>query len=145
MTTTLITGANKGLGYEAARRLLAAGHDVWIAARDAERGDKAAEGTRRAVRAARRDQRRERRAAAATVVEAETGLDVLINNAGIAVRPCRSREVTAADIAHASTTPTYSAPSGSPRRSFRCSCARTAPVIVNVSSGLGLGDGGQES
>ena len=30
MTTTLITGANKGLGYEAARRLIAAGHDVWV-------------------------------------------------------------------------------------------------------------------
>ena len=35
MTTTLITGANKGLGFEAARQLVAAGHDVWIAARDA--------------------------------------------------------------------------------------------------------------
>ena len=35
MTTTLITGANKGLGYETARRLVAAGHDVWIGARDA--------------------------------------------------------------------------------------------------------------
>ena len=43
MTTTLITGANRGLGFEAARRLLADGHDVWIAARDAERGRAAAE------------------------------------------------------------------------------------------------------
>ena len=43
MTTTLITGANKGLGYETARRLLAAGHDVWVAARDEERGRAAAE------------------------------------------------------------------------------------------------------
>ena len=34
MTTTLITGANKGLGRETARRLLADGHDVWIGARD---------------------------------------------------------------------------------------------------------------
>jgi NAD(P)-dependent dehydrogenase (short-subunit alcohol dehydrogenase family) len=33
MTKTLITGSNKGLGREAARRLLADGHDVWMAAR----------------------------------------------------------------------------------------------------------------
>ena len=43
MTTTLITGANKGLGREAARRLLASGHDVWLAARDRDRGQAAAE------------------------------------------------------------------------------------------------------
>jgi hypothetical protein len=38
MTITLITGANKGLGRETARRLLVAGHTVWIGARDRERG-----------------------------------------------------------------------------------------------------------
>ena len=43
MTTTLITGANKGLGYETARRLLADGHDVWVGARDAARGQAAAD------------------------------------------------------------------------------------------------------
>ena len=42
MTVTLITGANKGIGYETARQLLALGHDVWIGARDAGRGEKAA-------------------------------------------------------------------------------------------------------
>ena len=34
MTTSLITGANKGLGFETARQLVAAGHQVWIGARD---------------------------------------------------------------------------------------------------------------
>lgn len=38
MTVTLITGANKGLGFEAARQLVAAGHQVWIGARDPSRG-----------------------------------------------------------------------------------------------------------
>jgi NAD(P)-dependent dehydrogenase (short-subunit alcohol dehydrogenase family) len=43
MTTTSITGANKGLGRETARRLLAEGQDVWMAARDPERGQAAAQ------------------------------------------------------------------------------------------------------
>jgi NAD(P)-dependent dehydrogenase (short-subunit alcohol dehydrogenase family) len=30
MTTTLITGSNKGLSYETARQLVAAGHTVYI-------------------------------------------------------------------------------------------------------------------
>ena len=34
---TLITGANKGLGHEAARRLSEQGHEVYIGARDEER------------------------------------------------------------------------------------------------------------
>ena len=33
MTTTLITGANKGLGYESPRLLVAAGHTVYIGTR----------------------------------------------------------------------------------------------------------------
>lgn len=42
MTVTLITGANKGLGFETARHLLELGHTVYIGARDVERGEKAA-------------------------------------------------------------------------------------------------------
>jgi NAD(P)-dependent dehydrogenase (short-subunit alcohol dehydrogenase family) len=38
MTTTLITGATRGLGRETARRLTEAGHDVWVGARDPDAG-----------------------------------------------------------------------------------------------------------
>jgi hypothetical protein len=42
MTKTLITGANKGLGFAAAKRLGAEGDDVWLGARDAILGEEAA-------------------------------------------------------------------------------------------------------
>jgi NAD(P)-dependent dehydrogenase (short-subunit alcohol dehydrogenase family) len=41
-TITFITGANKGLGYETARRLADLGHTVILRARDPERGETAA-------------------------------------------------------------------------------------------------------
>jgi hypothetical protein len=37
VTSTLITGANKGLGFETARRLIAEGHSVYVGSRDAKR------------------------------------------------------------------------------------------------------------
>ncbi|CAL9376911.1 hypothetical protein SUDANB176_00981 [Streptomyces sp. enrichment culture] len=40
MTTTLITGGNRGLGHEIARRLVQAGQTVWIGAWDAGNGRK---------------------------------------------------------------------------------------------------------
>lgn len=42
MTITLITGANKGLGYETGKRLIGLGHTVLAGARDQERGRVAA-------------------------------------------------------------------------------------------------------
>src|SRR5213596_381399 len=82
MTATLITGANKGLGFETARRLVAAGHTVYIGSRDAERGRSAAEqlGARTVQLDVTDDASVD---AAARAIEAGGGLDVLVNNAGI--------------------------------------------------------------
>ncbi len=83
MTVTLITGANKGIGFETARQLLERGHTVYVGARDVERGEKAAaELGARFVQLDVTDDASVR-AALATVAAAEGRLDVLVNNAGI--------------------------------------------------------------
>jgi len=86
MTTTLITGANKGLGKETARLLVEAGHTVWLAARDEPRGRAAADEV--GARFVRLDVTDDASVAAAfaTIAEAGTGVDVVVNNAGIAKR-----------------------------------------------------------
>lgn len=86
MTTTLITGANKGLGKETARALVAEGHTVWLGARDETRGRTAADeiGARFVQLDVTQDSSVS--AAIATITASGTGLDVLINNAGIAKR-----------------------------------------------------------
>ncbi|MEV6560657.1 SDR family NAD(P)-dependent oxidoreductase [Nocardia sp. NPDC051756] len=91
MTTTLITGANKGLGFETARRLVAAGHTVYLGSRDAERGRRAAEqvGARAVVIDVTDDASV---AAAVQTIDADGGLDVLINNAGISGIEAQSRD-----------------------------------------------------
>jgi NAD(P)-dependent dehydrogenase (short-subunit alcohol dehydrogenase family) len=95
----LITGANKGLGRETARRLVAEGHYVWAAARDPERGRAAAEelGARPLVLDVTDDGSVD--SAAKTVAEATGGtLDVLINNAGISGGRVSAGELTAEKI-----------------------------------------------
>ncbi|MEU2351117.1 SDR family NAD(P)-dependent oxidoreductase [Modestobacter sp. NPDC049651] len=83
MTTTLITGGNKSLGHETARRLKEQGHRVVIGARDPERGARAAEelGVEWVQLDVTSD---ESVASAAEEVRERFGtLDVLVNNAGI--------------------------------------------------------------
>jgi NAD(P)-dependent dehydrogenase (short-subunit alcohol dehydrogenase family) len=82
VTVTLITGANKGLGRETARRLLEVGHTVYIGARSVGRGEAAAsELGGRFVQLDVTDD--ESTAAAMRVINDREGrLDVLVNNAG---------------------------------------------------------------
>lgn len=83
MTVTLITGANRGIGFETARQLLALGHTVWIGARDAERGGKAA--AELGAHFVQLDVTDDASVSEAldTIGRAEGALDVLVNNAGV--------------------------------------------------------------
>jgi NAD(P)-dependent dehydrogenase (short-subunit alcohol dehydrogenase family) len=137
MSSILITGANKGLGREAARRLIADGHDVWIGARDPERGREAAEalGARHVVLDVTDDGSVTR---AAEEVAAATGgaLDVLVNNAGVAGGAPGVEGSTAADVEAV-----FAVNVLGPVRVLHAflPLLRRAPtgVVVNVSSGLG--------
>ncbi|MEU5993099.1 SDR family NAD(P)-dependent oxidoreductase [Spirillospora sp. NPDC047418] len=83
MTVTLITGANKGIGFETAKQLLELGHIVYIGARDIQRGEKAAAAIgARFVQLDVTDDTSVNNALA-TIGAAEGRLDVLVNNAGI--------------------------------------------------------------
>jgi len=83
MTVTLITGANKGIGFETARQLVDLGHDVYIGARDAERGKRAAvELGARFVQLDVTDDDSVSRALA-ELGAAAGRLDLLLNNAGV--------------------------------------------------------------
>lgn len=139
MTTTLITGANKGLGFEAARRLIAVGHTVYIGSRDAERGRRAADklGARLVVLDVTDD---ESVARAAKAVDSEAGLDVLINNAGIEGRAAGGGitgavGTTADHMKALFETNTFGVVRVT--HAFLPLLQRSpAPVVVNVSSGL---------
>ncbi|MFF7330631.1 SDR family NAD(P)-dependent oxidoreductase [Streptomyces sp. NPDC090306] len=135
-TVTLITGANKGLGFETARQLVAAGHTVYAGARTEENAVRAAkELGARPLLVDVTDDASVR--AAAEQVAAEAGvLDVLVNNAGIAGSHQPADELTGDAVAHVLATNTV----GPVRvlHAFLPLLRRSAHgVVVNVGSGLG--------
>lgn len=135
MPITLITGANKGLGRETARRLLAEGHDVWLGARDAERGQEAADALGgRFVQLDVTDDVSVR--AAADTVAAAGGLDVLINNAGLGDAWQGFAEADLA-VSAAVLQANVLGPIRVTQAFLPLLRASAAPVVVNVSSSLG--------
>jgi len=136
MTTTLITGANKGLGLETARRLVDLGHTVYVGARDAALGRAAAESVgARFVQIDVTDDASVR-AAAASILDEAGHLDVLVNNAGIAGTQPAPGDVTADHVREVYDVNVFGI--------VRVTHAMLplleksdAPVVVNVSSGLG--------
>ena len=137
MTTTLITGANRGIGYETARQLVAAGHTVWIGSRDLARGRAAAEEL--GARAVQLDVTDDASvAAAALTIEA---LDVLVNKAAVEERGDGNAVIGPVDVTADLVRNTFDTNVFGTVRVLhaflpllQCSAA---PVVVNVSSGLG--------
>lgn len=136
MSITFITGANKGLGYETARRLIALGHTVIIGARDPARGRTAADQLgARFVQIDVADDGSVARAAK-DVAAHEGHVDVLINNAGIVGAHLPADELTgpaAIDVFNVNV-------AGIVRvlHAFLPLLRRAGhPAVINVSSGLG--------
>ena len=141
MSTILITGANKGIGYETARQLVAAGHTVYVGARDAERGRAAAEalGARFVQIDVTDDASVE---AAAKTIGADGGLDVLVNNAGVEPRAADGGFIPVTDVTADSMRSVFETNVFGQVRTLHAFLPllqdSAAPVVVNVSSGLSL-------
>ncbi|MGK5557069.1 SDR family oxidoreductase [Actinomadura kijaniata] len=102
-TTVLVTGGNKGLGFEAARRLGERGWTVFLGSRDEGRGREAAarlaDGGAHVVMVPLDVTSDESVAGAVRLVREHTGrLDVLINNAGTPGNVVAPADATAEEI-----------------------------------------------
>ncbi|TCO53100.1 SDR family oxidoreductase [Actinocrispum wychmicini] len=136
-TVALVTGANKGLGYETVKQLRDLGMTVLLAARDPERGTEAAKSL--GVDFVRLDvtDPASAQAAAAVVGERFGRLDVLVNNAGITGG--ESGLIRNADLAtiRAVFDTNYFGIIHVTQAMLPLLLKSTAPRIVNVSSGVG--------
>ncbi|MGU3411231.1 SDR family NAD(P)-dependent oxidoreductase [Microbacterium sp. M1A1_1b] len=130
MTTTLVTGASRGLGKETARQLVAAGHTVWIGVRDLQAGTAVAEEI--GAHAVQLDVTDDASVAAAFAhLDAQGGLDVLVNNAGIAMLGLNGPDALAVfDTNAVGIVRTTEAALPVLRRSAN-------PIVVNIGSALG--------
>ena len=132
MTTTLVTGANKGIGLEITRRLIEAGHTVYAGMRDLASGDVARGHGAIAVQLDVTDQNSVDKAIAALPY-----LDVLINNAAVVGPSWGLDDLDVEAMRVAFETNVYGIV-----RVTQAALPRLRrspnPVIVNVASGLGF-------
>jgi len=136
MTVTLITGANRGIGRESARRLIEEGHSVYIGARGIERGQAAADelGARFVQLDVTDDASVD--AAMRTIEQREGRLDVLVNNAGIWDNVIGADGVSA-EAAHAVFETNVVGVVRVTQAAIPLLRRSDNPVVVNISSALG--------
>jgi NAD(P)-dependent dehydrogenase (short-subunit alcohol dehydrogenase family) len=103
--TVLITGATRGLGAEASRRLAGLGLSVWLGARDTTAGEEVAAKIRADspdadLHVVELDVTSDDSVSAAydVVAGSGTGLDVVVNNAGVSGRFVAPADTTPADF-----------------------------------------------
>jgi NAD(P)-dependent dehydrogenase (short-subunit alcohol dehydrogenase family) len=133
-STVLVTGANKGIGREIARQLLALGHPVHVGSRDPERGAAAVADLGPGAHLLVLDVTDPRSIAAAADRIGE--LDVLINNAGIMVDGADPVEATVDAFRRTYETNLFGVLAVT--NAFLPALRRSAhPRIVNISSGTG--------
>jgi NAD(P)-dependent dehydrogenase (short-subunit alcohol dehydrogenase family) len=137
--TILITGANKGLGYEAARQLAERGQVVWCTARDRQRGETALRGLRGHVHFLELDVADPASVARAAqeFAAASPQLDVLVNNAGILLDSEGSILELTADTLQQTFKTNVFGPLGVAQAFVPMLRKSQTPRIVNVSSGGG--------
>ena len=149
MKTVLITGANKGIGREVARQLAAKGFHVFVGARNAKAGRKAAEeiakqggkATFLEIDVADNDSVK---TAARELSKIEDHLDVLVNNAGI-IADGDSAILVITDDLFRKTLETNTLGARRVSRAFVPLLRKSiAPRVINVSSGGGQLTGGAD-
>jgi NAD(P)-dependent dehydrogenase (short-subunit alcohol dehydrogenase family) len=149
MKTALITGANKGIGHEVARQLAANGFHVFVGARNAKAGRKAAEdiakksgkATFLEINVADNDSVT---TAAREFSKIEDHLDVLVNNAGIIVDGDDAILEISDDLFRKTIETNTLGPLRVTRAFARLLRKSKAPRVVNVSSGGGQLTGGAD-
>ena len=131
MTTTLISGASRGLGLETARRLIEAGHTVYGGARDPGGADDLRALGASVVQLDVTDQ-----ASVDAAIAGLPELDVLVNNAGVTGPRREFDEVTPDDFTAVLDTNVLGVVRMT-QAALPLLRRSSNPVIVNVASGVG--------
>ncbi len=149
MKTVLVTGANKGIGREVARQLAAKGFHVFVGARNAKDGRKAAEEiAKQAGKATFLEidvaDNGSVSTAAREFSDIEDRLDVLVNNAGIIVDGDDAILETSDDLVRKTLETNTLGPLRVTRAFVLLLRKSKAPRVINVSSGGGQLTGGAD-